>query len=98
MGKRGRALSSPGRGAVAIAPRRAARPDADDAAGLRRVARRPLPVNAAGARHPNLEYPSFALKIRASANDTLASLNKTLFWLHLVSKMKSRTPGLMQDI
>ena len=32
-------LSSPGRGAVAIAPRRAARPDADDAAGLRRVAR-----------------------------------------------------------
>ena len=91
-------LSSPGRGAVAIAPRRAARPDADDAAGLRRVARRPLPVNAAGARHPNLEYPSFALKIRASANDTLASLNKTLFWLHLVSKMKSRTPGLMQDI
>ena len=47
-------LSSPGRGAVAIAPRRAARPDADDAAGLRRVARRPLPVNAAGARHPNL--------------------------------------------
>ena len=51
-------LSSPGRGAVAIAPRRAARPDADHRKGLRRVARRPLPVNAAGARHPNLEYPS----------------------------------------
>ena len=93
-----RELSSPGRGAVAIAPRRAARPDVNKKAGLRRVARRPLPVNAAGARHPNLEYPSFALKIRASANDTLASLNKTLFWLHLVSKMKSRTPGPMQDI
>ena len=60
-------LSSPGRGAVAIAPRRAARPDADDAAGLRRVARRPLPVNAAGARHPDLEYPSRSSKSRASA-------------------------------
>jgi hypothetical protein len=75
-------LPSPGRGAVAIAPRRAARPDADDAAGLRRVARRPLPVNAAGTRHPNLEYPSFALKMRASASDILASLNKRLFLLH----------------
>ena len=73
-GKEGE-LSSPGRGAVAIAPTRAARPDADDAAGLRRVARRPRPVNAAGARHPNLEYPSFALKMRASAMDTLADLN-----------------------
>jgi len=69
-------LSSPRRGAVAVAPRRAARADADDAAGLRRVARRPLPVNAAGARHPNLEYPSFAhKKNRASAIDTLADLN-----------------------
>ena len=68
-------LSSPGRGAVAIAPRRAARPDADDAAGLRRVARLPRPVNAAGTRNPDLEYPSFALKIRASAVDTLADLN-----------------------
>ena len=36
-------LSSPGRGAVAVAPRRAARPGADNAAGLRGVARRPLP-------------------------------------------------------
>ena len=69
--------SSPRRAAAPsqFAPRRAARPDADDAAGLRRVARRPLPVNAAGARHPNLEYPSFALKMRASAMDTLADLN-----------------------
>ena len=92
-------LSSPGRGAVAIAPTRAARPDADDAAGLRRVARLPRPVNAAGTRHPNLEYPSTTkLKIRASASDTLASLNKRLFCSHIVSKMKSRTPGPMQDI
>ena len=44
--------------AVAIAPRRAARAGADDAAGLRRVARPPRPVNAAGTRHPNLAYPS----------------------------------------
>jgi len=51
-------LSSPGRGAGAIAPRRAARADADDAAGLRRVARLPRPVDAAGTRHPNLAYPS----------------------------------------
>ena len=51
-------LSSPGRGAGAIAPTRAARADEDDAAGLRRVARLPRPVNAAGTRHPNLEYPS----------------------------------------
>ena len=60
-------LSSPGRGAVAIAPRRAARPDADDAAGLRRVARLPRPVDAAGTRSPNLGYPSFARETRASA-------------------------------
>ena len=98
MGEDKTELSSPGRGAVAIAPTRAARADADDAAGLRRVARLPRPVNAAGTRHPNLEYPSFALKLRASAVDTLASLNKTLFCRHLVSKMKSRTPGPMQDI
>ena len=91
-------LSSPGRGAVAIAPRRAARPDADDAAGLRRVARRPLPVNAAGARHPNLSSTRPSLKIRASAIHTLASLNKRLFCSHIVSKMKSRTPGSMQGI
>ena len=92
-------LSSPGRGAVAIAPRRAARPNADDAAGLRRVARRPSPVNAAGTRHPNLEYPSTTkLKIRSSAIDILASLNKTLFCSHLVSKMKSRTPAPVRGI
>ena len=53
-------LSSPGRGAGAIAPRRAARADADDAAGLRRVARLPRPVNAIKTRNPDLEYPSFA--------------------------------------
>ena len=46
--------------AVAIAPRRAARPDVKNKAGLRRVARLPRPVNAAGTRHPDLEYPSFA--------------------------------------
>ena len=78
--------------AVAIAPRRAARAGADDAAGLRRVARRPRPVHAAGPRNPHLEYPSQFRKLRASAVDTLASLNKTLFCSHLVSKMKSRTP------
>ena len=58
-------LSSPGRGAGAIAPRRAARADADDAAGLRRVARLPRPVNAAGTRNPDLEYPSqFPIKTK----------------------------------
>ena len=91
-------LSSPGRGAVAIAPRRAARPDADDAAGLRRVARLPRPVNAAGTRHPNLAYPSFALKMRASAVDTLADLNTRLFRIKRVSKMKSRTPAPVRGI
>ena len=92
-------LSSPGRGAGAIAPRRAARPDVQQKAGLRRVARRPRPVNAAGTRHPDLAYPSMTkLKIRASAIDTLASLNKRLFCSHIVSKMKSRTPGPMQGI
>ena len=74
-GKEGE-LSSPGRGAGAIAPRRAARPDVQQKAGLRRVARRPRPVNAAGTRHPDLAYPSMTkLKIRASAIDTLADLN-----------------------
>ena len=68
-------LSSPGRGAVAIAPRRASRADADDSAFFYCVARLPRPVNAAGTRNPDLEYPSFALKIRASAVDTLADLN-----------------------
>ena len=91
-------LSSPGRGAVAIAPRRAARPGADDAAGLRRVARRPRPVNAAGARHPDLEYPSTTQLKIASAIDILASLNQRLFFSQLVSKMKSRTPAPVRGI
>ena len=92
-------LSSPGRGAVAIAPRRAARAGADDAAGLRRVACRPRPGNAAGTRSPQPRVPVHGeLKIRASASDTLASLNKRLFCSHIVSKMKSRTPGPMQGI
>ena len=99
MGEDKTELSSPGRGAVAIAPTRAARADADDAAGLRRVARLPLPVDAAGTRKTKGEYPSTTkLKIRASAIDTLADLNTGLFCIKRVSKMKSRTPAPVRGI
>ena len=90
-------------------PRRAAAPSPSPRGGPRgptRTMRRAsvaspvLPVNAAG-RHsePQPRVPVHdEQKIRASAIDILASLNKRLFCSQFVSKMKSRTPGPVRGI